>query len=152
MKTATWLSACAFVLVVYTLAAGDEERKGKDDKFDAAKMVGEWTYVSGEKNGEKADKDHFKDAKVTITKESITLDGPGGKFVMKYTLDTKKSPVGLSMTMTESPFGAGATAEGIVEVKGDELKICYATEGEAPKKFDAKEGSKHHLFVLKRSK
>jgi len=71
---------------------------------------------------------------------------------MKYRLDTKKIPVGLSMTMTESPFGPGATAQGIVEVKGDELKICYAAEGEAPKKFEAKEGSNHHLFILKRSK
>ena len=152
MRTATWLSACAFLFVIYALAAADEDKKGKDDKFDAAKMVGVWTYASGEKNGEKLDKDHFKDSKVTITKESITLDGPGGKFVMKYTLDSKKNPVALSMTMTESPFGAGAKAEGIVEVKDDELKICYAAEGEAPKKFEAKEGSNHHLFVLKRSK
>jgi uncharacterized protein (TIGR03067 family) len=152
MRAAIWLSVCAFLFVVYPLAAADDDKKGKDDKFDAAKLVGAWTYVSGEKNGEKLDKDHFKDSKVIITKESITLEGPQGKFVMKYKLDTKKSPVALSMTMTESPFGPGATAEGIVEVKGDELKICYATEGEAPKGFEAKEGSNHHLFVLKRTK
>jgi len=71
---------------------------------------------------------------------------------MKYTLDTKTSPVSLSMEMTESPFGAGAMSKGIIEVKGDELKMCYATEGDAPKKFETKEGSNSHLFVLKRSK
>jgi len=152
MRTATWLSIGAFLFMVYPLAAADDDKKAKDDKFDAGKMVGAWNYDSGEKNGEKLGKDHFKDSKVTITKETITLDGPQGKFVIKYTLETKKSPVGLSMTMTESPFGAGATAQGIVEVKGDELKICYAAEGEAPKKFEAKEGSNHHLFILKRSK
>ena len=152
MRTAAWLGVCAFLFVVCPLTRADDDKKEKDDKFDATKMVGTWNYVSGEKNGEKLDKDHFKDSKVTITKETITLDGPQGKFVIKYTLETKKSPVGLSMTMTESPFGAGATAQGIVEVKGDELKICYAAEGEAPKKFEAKEGSNHHLFILKRSK
>ena len=150
MRTATWLCACAFLFMLYPFARADDEKKG--DKFDAAKMVGTWTYESGEKNGEKLDKDHFKDSKVVVTKETITLEGPQGKFVIKYTLDTKKNPVGLSMTMTESPFGAGAMAQGIVELKGDELKICYAAEGEAPKKFEAKEGSNHHLFVLKRSK
>jgi hypothetical protein len=72
MRTATWLGACAFLFVVYPLAAADEDKKGGDDKFDPAKMGGAWTYASGEKNGEKLDKDHFKDSKVTITKESIT--------------------------------------------------------------------------------
>jgi uncharacterized protein (TIGR03067 family) len=152
MRTATWLCACAFLFMVYPLAGADYNKKGKDDRFDAAKMAGAWTYESSEKNGEKLDKDHFKDSKVVVTKETITLEGPQGKFVIKYTVDPKKNPVALSMTMTESPFGAGAMAQGIVELKGDELKICYAAEGEAPKKFEAKEGSNHHLFVLKRSK
>src|SRR5262249_37158829 len=147
MRTATWLCACIFLFMVYPLAGAVDDKKG--DKFDPAKMVGAWTYDSGDKNGEKLDKDHFKDSKVVVTKETITLEGPQGKFVIKYTLDTKKNPVAVSMTMTESPFGAGATAQGIVEVKGDELKMCYAAEGEAPKKFEAKEGSNHHLFVLK---
>jgi enterochelin esterase family protein len=76
------------------LGAADKDKGGKDDKFDAAKLVGTWTYESGVKNGEKLDKDHFKDAKVTITKESITLEGEAGKFVMSYTLDAKKKPIG----------------------------------------------------------
>ena len=46
----------------------------------------------------------------------------------------------------------GSTAEGIVEVKGDELKLCYAVEGKAPTEFKTKEGDKHHLFVLKKAK
>jgi uncharacterized protein (TIGR03067 family) len=120
------------------------------DKFDAAKMVGTWTYTSGEKNGEKLDKAHFKDGKAIVTRETITLPGDGGKFVMKYKLDAKKKPVGIEMEMTESPFGGGAKAAGIVAVTDEELKICYAPMGDAPTKFEAKEGSGHHLFVLRR--
>ena len=84
-------------------------------------------------------------------KEANWLPAPAGKFVLKYTLDTKKNPVTISMKMTEGA-GEGATAEGIVKVKGDELTICYAREGDGPKTFEAKEGSNFHLFVLKRSK
>jgi uncharacterized protein (TIGR03067 family) len=150
MRTAKWMGACVFFLALYPLGAVGQD-KAKDEKFDAAKMAGTWTYVSGVKNGEKVDPDRFKDSKVTITKDTMTLEGPAGKFVLKYTLDTKKNPVTISMKMTEGA-GEGATAEGIVRVKGDDLTICYAREGERPKKFEAKEGSNHHLFVLKRSK
>jgi uncharacterized protein (TIGR03067 family) len=124
----------------------------KEGKFDAAKLVGTWNYVSGVKDGEKVEQDRLKSLTVVITKETITLKGDM-TFVIKYTLDTKKTPVGVAMTITESPFGAGATAEGIIAVSGDELKFCYAPMGGGvPKAFEAKEGSRHHLFVLKRAK
>jgi hypothetical protein len=73
---------------------------------------------------------------------------------MKYTLYAMSKPVGIMLEMTESPFGAGAKAEGIIEVNGDDLKLCYAAapDGKAPKSFEAKQGSGHHCFVLKRSK
>lgn len=146
MKAARWLSGLALVLAVSPLAADDK------DTFDPAKLVGTWKYVSAEKNGEKIDKDRLKDQTVIITKEKLTLKGEQ-TFVMTYTLDAKKKPATIKMTMTESPFGAGATAEGIVDLDGDSLKICYAQQGAAaPKKFETKEGSNVHLFVLKRSK
>jgi uncharacterized protein (TIGR03067 family) len=148
MKRAVSLGLCALVLVASGVTAEE-----KDAKLDADKLVGKWTYVSGEKSGAKIDAAMLKDQKVTFTKENITLEGTAGKFVMKYTLDAKKSPVGIEMTMTESPFGAGATAKGIIELKGDDLKFCYNyMMGEAPKEFKTKEGSMDHLFVLKRAK
>jgi uncharacterized protein (TIGR03067 family) len=98
------------------------------------------------------DKDHLKDQKLVITKDAFTLKGEA-TFVMKYELDAKKKPVALKLIITESPFGAGATGNGVIELDGDTLKICYAPlAGEAPNGFEAKEGSKHHLSVLKQSK
>ncbi len=149
MRMTTRLSVSAIFLMVCSLSMADEKGNAK---FDASKMVGTWNYVSAEKNGTKVDPESLKGGTVKITKETITLESPQGKFVIKYTLDTKASPVSLSMEMTESPFGAGAMAKGIIDVKADELKMCYATEGDAPKKFETKEGSNSHLFVLKRSK
>lgn len=148
MTRALGLGLCALILSATALMAEE-----KDAKFDAEKLIGKWTYVSGEKSGAKIDAAMLKDQKIAFTKESITLEGPAGKFVMKYTLDAKKAPVGVEMTMTESPFGAGAKAKGIIELKGDDLKFCYNyMEGDAPKEFKTKEGSNLHLFVLKRAK
>jgi uncharacterized protein (TIGR03067 family) len=150
MRAATWLGLGALLLAAYPFVVDAQEKK-KEGGFDAAKMVGTWTYASGGVKGLKLDKDHFKGSKVVITRDKITLEGEQGKFVIKYTLDTKKKPVGLAMEMTESPFGAGATAKGIVEFKGDELKICYTAEGDAPTAFEAKDGGNNHLFVLQRA-
>jgi uncharacterized protein (TIGR03067 family) len=141
-----WISACILVLAVGQLGADD-----KETKFDATKLVGDWTYVSGTKNGEQANKDNLKN-KVVITKETITLTGDQ-KFVMEYKLDIAKNPVVIKLKMTESPFGAGPEAIGIISLTGDELKLCYDPEGKkAPEKFEAKAESKLHLFELKRVK
>lgn len=150
MRAKTWVACGILLMAAYALGADTEDKKAKDETFDPAKLVGTWTYVSGEKNGMKLDEAHFKNGKVIVARDTITLPGQEGKFVMKYKLDIKKKPVAISMEMTESPFGAGAKAEGILAVKGDELKICYAPMGDAPKAFQAKEGSNHHLFTLKR--
>ena len=42
--------------------------------------------------------------------------------------------------------------KGIYEIDGDSLKICFAIEGERPKKFESAEGSTTMLIVLKRIK
>jgi uncharacterized protein (TIGR03067 family) len=151
MKTAVWLGAATLLLASFPVGAADKD-KDKEDKFDAAKLVGTWKYVSGEKNGDKVDADKLKDDRLVITKETLTLKGEQ-TFVLKYTLDAKKSPVALSMVITEGPFGKDEKTEGIIELSGDDLKFCYALPGEkAPTKFEAKDGSKAHFFVLKRSK
>jgi len=141
------LGLAAFVLAPLTAADKDEA------KFDPAKLVGTWTYVSAVEDGKKKTADDLKMGTVEITKDTITLKGPDASYVIKYTLDTKKTPVHVSMEITKGPQGEGSKAEGILELKGDELKLCYPPmDGDTPKDFDAKEGSKLHSFVLKMKK
>jgi uncharacterized protein (TIGR03067 family) len=147
MKCLFALGAAA--LVLSALPAADKD----DAKLDPAKLVGTWTYVSGEVDGKKKSADDLKAGTVEITKDMITLKSPDGTFEIKYTVDTKKTPAHIAMEITKGAQGVGAKSEGIIELKGDELKICYpAMGGEAPKEFSAKEGSKLHLFVLKKKK
>jgi uncharacterized protein (TIGR03067 family) len=145
MKTLCALLACALIGAFVPLAA-------QSAKFDPDKLVGKWQYVSGIKDGAKVDADNLKKQLVTFTKDKVTLKSDE-TFVMKYDLDTSKKPVGIKLEMLESPFGPGAKAAGIIEVVDDQIRLCYAPMGEdMPKTFDAKEGSKLHLFVLKRAK
>lgn len=145
MKTASAMFVGVVLLAIPS--GGGEKEKG----LDPAKLIGAWKYVSAEKGGEAVPEERLKKQAVTIDKETFTLTGDD-LFIMKYEIDAKKSPAAINFTMVKSPFGAGSKAAGILELKGDELKICYAPAGEAvPTKFETK-GSKAHYFVLKRGK
>jgi uncharacterized protein (TIGR03067 family) len=146
------LALAAVVLVLAPLGADDKDKKD-DAKLDPAKIVGSWSYVSGERDGKKVPEANLKKASVEITKDTITLKGDDATYTIKYTLDPKKTPCGISMEITKGPQGEGAKAQGIIILKGDELKLCYnPMGGDAPKDFATKEGSNLHLFVLKPKK
>jgi uncharacterized protein (TIGR03067 family) len=148
MKPLCALLICMIAGAFVPLAGQDKNAA----KFDRDKLVGKWQYVSAVKDGTKVDPDTLKKQMVEFTKDKVTLTNDA-KFVMKYDLDTAKKPVGIKLEMLESPFGAGAKAAGVIELTGDQMRICYnPSDGDAPKTFDAKEGSKVHLFVLKRAK
>ncbi|MFO0970594.1 MAG: hypothetical protein U0793_34045 [Gemmataceae bacterium] len=89
---------------------------------------------------------------MTIDAESFVLKSDEAEFVMKYTIDAKKDPVQISFEITKSLFGP-AKANGIIQVSGDEFKLCYAVEGgKAPAKFETKAASGNRLLVMKRVK
>ena len=153
MKTLAVLSVSAVAAVCVFLQGGvSAQDKDKEAKLDPAKLVGKWQYVSGIKNGDKVTGEALKQ-KVTITKDKISLEN-GDKFVFKYEVNASKKPATIKLEMLESPFGAGAKSEGVIEITAeDQVRLCYAPMGEAaPKTFESKEGSKMHLFVLKRAK
>jgi len=107
--------------------------------------------VKGKKNGEATNED-AKKAKYTITDKTITIADKDGKFVISYKLDASASPVKIDMVIDEAPVAEikGSKGFGIMELKGDTLKLAYATEGDKrPKDFDGKEG---FAFELKRDK
>jgi uncharacterized protein (TIGR03067 family) len=145
MKTKLLLACGILLLALVPILA--------KEKNDVEKLIGTWTYVSGEKNGDKVDAEALKKGTVVITKDTITLKSDEGDYVIKYQVDTKKKPWAVDMEITSGPQGQGAKADGIIELKGDELKLCYpAMGGKTPTEFAAKKDSGLHYFVLKRKK
>jgi len=137
---------CAGIVALVCLIGSQADDK---KELGAKKLEGKWTFVSGMKNGNEAGED-MKKAEFEITKDTMTLNSMGQVFKFKYTVDGKASPATIDLEMTESPFGAGMKAKGIVSLEGDEFKLCYMPMGEErPKKFDGKDA---FLFVLKRKK
>lgn len=118
-----------------------------DDKID---LTGKYTVVSGKKNGADID-EKAKKATYTATADSFTIAGGDQKFVISYKLKPGTTPVEIDMSIAEGPDGTkGTIAVGIVEVKGDTLKLAYSLDKEKrPKNFDAKEG---YFIELKKAK
>jgi uncharacterized protein (TIGR03067 family) len=138
------------IAVAFWLAPATAQDKGK---LDPAKIIGSWSYASGEKDGKKIPADDLKKGYVEITKDTLMLKSPDATFVLKYKLNTEKTPAQIDMEITEGPQGVGAKSAGIIGFKGDQLQLCYPAMGEErPTAFATKEGSGLHLFVLTKKK
>ncbi len=140
--------------LVVALSCGVSTAEDKKAGFDATKLVGDWTYVSGTKNGEVVGKAALE-GKVTFTKDTVTVPaGPDAKFLMAYKIDTKASPATIDLNIKDGPVKEGK-ALGIIALDGDVLKIAYAPdEGGAkrPTKFESAKDSGVLYFTLKKSK
>jgi uncharacterized protein (TIGR03067 family) len=140
--------------LIVALGFGVMARAEDAKKFDASKLEGKWTYVSGKKAGEDSAKESLMGT-VEITKDKFAIPGPEMKpMAIGYKLDTKESPVQIDLEILDGMF-KGGKAEGIIELKGDELKFCYTMKmGDAkrPTKFESTKDNAAFYFVLKRKK
>ncbi len=127
--------------------------KLKRQPVQAEKLVGAWKLVRGIKNGEPLAKDRLSASTLEISPDAFTLSSSDQKFVMSYKLDAKANPTTIDFTMTESPFGPGATAPGIIQKLGDkQFILCYApTGGDRPTRFASEKASDVFLFVWEKN-
>lgn len=142
------LLSTALILAV-TLTAGAEDKKEKKADFDAKSLVGTWVYVAGTKYGEKVDAKTLE-GEVIIAADKMTLKAPDMTHVVTYKIDAAKTPIQINMEGIEGA-AKGFKAEGIIELKGSEMRLAYAFPGEKrPEKFESAKDSKVLLFTLKK--
>ena len=114
-----------------------------------SKLDGVYSIVAGEKNGTEIPADKLMGSIIKFDGESVLGTDKDKKefFGCTFQIDKTTTPYTISMTST-SPM-KGEKAVGIIEIKGDSVKLCYALPGgDAPKEFKTKE--KQHCFTLKR--
>ena len=141
------LLAALFVGLVISAASIAADKPA----FDAAKLEGTWKIATGMKYGDKIEGKSIE-GDVVFSKDTITIKGSDMTHIMTFKLDAKASPVAITMTGKEGP-AAGMTAEGIIELKDGELKLCYSFPGEKrPTNFESKKDSKILMFTLKKAK
>jgi uncharacterized protein (TIGR03067 family) len=141
----------SFVALLLALPLAVAEDKKEVKKGDASKLLGDYTVVSGKRDGKDLPKSDFAKSTVHIEKGKIYGHDEKKKefFGATYTLDTGSKPWKISMVST-SPK-KGEKAEGVIEVDGDKVRLAYALPGgKTPTSFEA--GEKQQSFVLMRVK
>jgi uncharacterized protein (TIGR03067 family) len=130
-------------------AQADEPKK----TADLHGLAGDYQITTGERDGKPIAADRLKDITIRIAANAITtFDKDNNEvYAATYQLDPSQTPWRITMTATITPMnaGKGETAQGLVQVAGDEVKLIYALPGgAAPKEFEA--GEKQQMFILKR--
>src|SRR5262249_18517266 len=125
---------------------------GRADEEKNGPLEGVYVIVAGEEGGKKAPASHIKGTTVRFTRDTVTVTDKAKKhtYAASYKLDTGKKPWRITMKATLGP-DKGKEAKGLVEKKGDTVRLIYALPGgEMPTTFKTKD--KQLMFVMKRAK
>ena len=145
--------SCSLVV----LAVGFASLASSDDaKGDAEKLQGTWQASEAVANGEPIPKEQIPRIKLVFGGEKVTFhlpDGDGKPVDMSFRLDPSKKPKGVDFTVV-SGADMGNTVEGIYELNGDMLRVCFAMGKAAkrPTEFAAPKKSGLVVLTLKRTK
>jgi uncharacterized protein (TIGR03067 family) len=152
------MKARFLVMVSASLVLAADPAKEDAAKREREKLQGVWVLVAAELDGKK-----------TFPKEgakvSMRVEIKGERYALTAEAGKKKTSVGGAVKVNPSQkpkavdfqyeqLGRKAPVEGIYELDGDNLKVCFQIiEGQPrPKEFSAKKGSGQALMVWKREK
>jgi uncharacterized protein (TIGR03067 family) len=138
----------AAVAAVTLLGSTPADDKVIADEFKALK--GDWTVEKAVSKGSAFDL--IKDLVLTIDEGKYATKLGGLKDAGTLTLDPSATPKSMVIKPTEGPL-KGKVLNAIYKLDGDNLTLCYNTEGkEAPKKFESTAENKFLLVDYKRKK
>jgi uncharacterized protein (TIGR03067 family) len=143
----TFLSLVAVLALVGADAPADAVKK------EMSQLEGEWTMISGERDGQPLPDNFLKDAK-RVAKDGVSTISLGDMVYMKakFSVDPTKKPKAIDYEILEGPT-KGKKVLGIYEIDGDKVKFCFAAaDKDRPSEFTAKAGSGNTLSVWKRKK
>ena len=141
------MKAHALMIVVAGLLIAAD---AKDDaKKELAKLQGVWQVTSMEVDGQKAGEDEVKQVTVVIKDDQYSLKQQDNAVNQgTLILDTSKKPMAVDIKPKEGD-NSGEVMKGIIEVKGDTQKVCWARPDKMrPTKFESEDGVT--LVVLKK--
>jgi uncharacterized protein (TIGR03067 family) len=142
----------ALILVAGLLlgAAPDQSADPDDKTSDQKKMEGNWKVTSLVMNGKPAPAKEYERVKAVIKGSTLTLEGGGKDENVSFTLNPKKNPREIDMTVK----GEKKKIPGIYKVDSTTLTLCFSKAGKdpRPKTFDTKDKASYTLIVFKRVK
>ena len=144
MRAASCLMFAGFLMASATAieAGGEKDKKAKKDE---ERLLGTWSMVSGEKDGEKAPEEIVREFRLTFQKEGkIQVKVEGRDMDGTYSIVSAKKPKEINFSVD------GKDLEGIYTFEKENLKFCVGPAGARPQEYATQAGSMRMQFVLKR--
>ncbi|MEX0702426.1 MAG: hypothetical protein WD069_10060 [Planctomycetales bacterium] len=123
-------------------------------------LIGAWKLISheaggarGDAAGNRAERGPVEDLRFVFDLESITRQPPTGRGRrQRYRVDAETTPISID-TLEVGPDGELRLARGILDIRGDRLRLCLGGK-ERPLEFEAfdEEGSPRVLLTLERNR
>jgi uncharacterized protein (TIGR03067 family) len=140
-------------LAVFLVCAVNVRADADAVKKEMAILEGEWSMVSGERDGGALPDEVVKSAK-RVSKAGETTVSFGDQLVMKakFTVDPSKTPKAIDYEVSDGP-NKGKKVLGIYKLDGDTATFCFAQpDKERPTKFETKADSGLTLSTWKKNK
>jgi len=120
---------------------------------DLRKLQGEWSMVSGEREGEAIPADYIAMGKRVVKGDDLTVTFGDEIFMKaKIKLDDSKTPKTIDYDVKEGA-AAGKTQLGIYTFDGENVKFCFSEPGkDRPAEFKTASGDGRILSVWKPAK
>jgi uncharacterized protein (TIGR03067 family) len=140
-----------FSALLVAVQAVSEKPSQPGSQLKASELAGGYTIVSGEKFGLKEPEERIKGSTVRFSDDRVVVADKDKKEVYgaTYELEPGQGQGATRIKMT-SKLGSqeGEVARGLIEKKGDEVRLIYALPGGAePTEF--RTGEKQLMFVMK---
>jgi uncharacterized protein (TIGR03067 family) len=147
MKAACWLGV---LLIAVALGAA---RAGGDADKELEKLAGTWAATAAEDYGEKIPEEQAKTLRLVLSGNEFTAsDGETAVMSGTFTVDPGKKPKTIDLKSTSGRH-KGKTLEGVYELDGDALKICFVEPGgKRPKEVASTLDNAAFLMSCKRQK
>jgi uncharacterized protein (TIGR03067 family) len=140
----------ALVVVAALASVAADPPTDEAARKDLQRLKGTWQVQTMTLGGRPAPANETANKKLTFDGSKLTLHDADHQEEAEVILDAGKKPP----TITIDPKnGKEKPAEGIYQLEGDSLKMCFNPPGQGrPKEFASPEGSQTALVVLKRVK
>ena len=136
-------------LLILGARATADEPASSGGPLKPADLVGGYTIVSGEQNGQPEPEAKIKGTTVRFTEEAIVVLTPDKKeaYAATFTLDADHSPCRITMT-SKLAAREDVVSHGLIEKRGETVRLIYALPGgKTPSEFKTKE--LQNMFVMK---
>ena len=143
------LVGCALAFAAFAGARADEAEAKKELK----ELQGKWKVVAAEQDGDPLDR--IVGGTMVVKDNNFVITTAGGTELKgDLILDPAKKPKHIDLAHQDGPL-KDKTWQGIYELKGDTLRLCYAeadSEKERPTELKTLKKSRLLLVELKREK